>query len=138
MAVSVLTVTTAQGREEDPYDGTELEYVRVEDPTGSGDYSTTYYDADGQPILRLDPRGHWTVSEYDARGRLASVTEKDVSDGGGTIDLVTGYAYDMADNLVEVTDGIEVGDTLVSSGITALARGEDLSVTVVGSSGGAR
>jgi RND family efflux transporter MFP subunit len=41
-----------------------------------------------------------------------------------------------AGNLIEAIEGIHEGDTLVTTGLTALARGRKLKPTVVGSSGG--
>jgi RND family efflux transporter MFP subunit len=41
-------------------------------------------------------------------------------------------------NLVEITDGLSVGDTVLTSGMTTLARGDSVAVTVTGLSGGER
>ena len=40
------------------------------------------------------------------------------------------------DDRVEITRGLDVGDVLVTSGITTLKRGEPIAVTVTGRSGG--
>jgi RHS repeat-associated protein len=56
-------------------------------------------------VTRQDPSGHLTLYGYESRGRLASVTEKSVSDGlGGFVDHLTQYGYDDAGNLTSVTD----------------------------------
>jgi YD repeat-containing protein len=56
-------------------------------------------------VTRQDPSGHLTLYGYESRGRLASVTEKSVSDGlSGFVDHLTQYGYDDAGNLTSVTD----------------------------------
>jgi RHS repeat-associated protein len=100
------TVSTSHGKSLDPSDGvTTRDFIKVEAPTGSGDFTTTWSDESGRPVTRQDPSGHLTLYAYDGRGRLGSVTEKDVSDGGsGLVDHVTSYAYDLAGNLISVND----------------------------------
>jgi YD repeat-containing protein len=96
-------VSTSHGKSADPSDSAVRDFVEVESPVGS--FTTTWSDEAGRPVTRLDPAGHLTLYEYDERGRLQTVTEKDVSDGlSGLVDHVTTYAYDVSGNLLAVTD----------------------------------
>lgn len=54
----------------------------------------TAYNLNGRPLTMIDPNGVTTTLTYDLRGRLTSRTV-------GT--LTTGYAYDLAGNLIKLT-----------------------------------
>lgn len=102
---ATFSISSSQGRSLDPGDNEMRQYVRTETPSGSGNWATTWSDALGRPRTRQDPSGHLTRYEYDTKGRLSTVTERDVSDGTmGLVDHVTLYGYDDADNLTSVTD----------------------------------
>jgi YD repeat-containing protein len=100
-----MTTSSSHGKSADPSDSVVRDFVRLEAPTGSGHTTTTWSDESGRPVTRQDPSGHLTLYAYDARGRLQSVTEQDVSDGqSSVVDHVTTYDYDDAGNLTQVTD----------------------------------
>ncbi len=66
--------------------------------TDALNHTTSYsYDADGNMLTKTDPLGHITSYTYDVRDRLISETQPS---GGGT----TTYAYDVASELLSVTD----------------------------------
>ena len=58
--------------------------------------TTTQYDAVGNPVKRIDPKGAITQTDYDRFNRAAKIT--DPADG------ITQFAYDRRDNLTSVTD----------------------------------
>ena len=58
--------------------------------------TTTQYDAVGNPVKRIDPKGAITQTDYDRFNRATKITYP--ADG------ITQFAYDRRDNLTSVTD----------------------------------
>ena len=58
--------------------------------------TTTQYDAVGNPVKRIDPKGAATTTDYDRFNRATKI----VDPAGG----ITQFAYDRRDNLTSVTD----------------------------------
>ncbi|MEM8677819.1 MAG: RHS repeat-associated core domain-containing protein, partial [Planctomycetota bacterium] len=76
------SVTDFAGRRTDfGYFGNQLVEVKLPDPDGAGPATapvTTFrYDAAGRVVEVEDPRGHVTVSRFDARGLITGGTHRD-------------------------------------------------------------
>ncbi|MDX2109954.1 MAG: RHS repeat-associated core domain-containing protein [Verrucomicrobiota bacterium] len=69
---------------------------------GLADYqrSTTFYDAKGQVVEAIDPKGISNLTYYDANGRKIRSVE-----AAGTADqAITKFSYDAAGNLLKIVD----------------------------------
>ncbi|GGO74851.1 hypothetical protein GCM10012289_48500 [Nonomuraea cavernae] len=67
-----------------------------------GDSTTFAYDLIGRPTKATNPLGNAIIADYDLAGRLTSL--KDLDSAGATV-KTTGYGYDAADNLTQITSG---------------------------------
>ena len=109
----VATVDELGRRTVTEYNGVGLpsrEYAAADPILGPSVDTTLWqrtYDEDSRVAAETDARGVVTTSEYDAAGRLASVTVTDFHEpGGGTRALVVGeYSYDAAGHLLQQITG---------------------------------
>ena len=128
-------VLTADGPRTDLVDLTTYTYYPANDPDlgKRGNLATitnalghvtqiTAYDANGRPLIAVDPNGLTTTLTYDARGRMTGKTVGTEAatyqyDGVGQLTLLTlpdgaslGYTYDGAHRLTGIHDGL--GNTI--------------------------
>jgi RHS repeat-associated protein len=84
-------------REDYRYDVRNRQTQVIQNLDASTRYTTTtQYDAVGNPVKRIDPKGAATSTDYDRFNRATKITDPA---GGATL-----FAYDRRDNLIAVTD----------------------------------
>ncbi len=94
-----------------PSDGVQNGYLRekIVDAPGFALTSTYEYDAVGNVVREIDPRGHDTLYSVNALNQVVRETSREVVDGSG-IRYETDYSYDANDNLVRIDVQNKDGD----------------------------